>query len=519
MATISNINWFRGNRYDILLFAVGLIHILISPYNKVEESFNTQATHDLIYHNVDIGSYDHIQYPGVVPRSFIGAIVLSGMTAVFHIIYTFISNGHKTPIFTRMAMLLLYTVSNHYFCRSFDTLTQYNTINSIRLSTIYTLLTITQFHVMFYCSRLLPNTYALILVQIGIGALIRKSSMLYNSATIQKSDRLDHIVLATLTSTCVIFRCDMVLFCIPLLLCSIFYRWITWRSVIRYGILYSMISIALTVMIDSMFWHNVTLGSTTYKYVWPEFNVLYFNTADNKSSQWGTSPIHWYITSALPRSLLLCILLVPIACINNVKLLRNYKIKNNIDVTTIELLLPACVFIGLYSLLPHKELRFILPVIPLLNMIASMAVCKIVHAAYRYYDKQDDITSSQSRPYIAIAWMIFIVILYIDSCAAVFFTFISSHNYPGGYAIDLLHKHIATHHHNRNTRPIIHIDTLGAMSGISRYSELSQLYEYDKSEGIPHSDYYVHQWDYLINEQPSCVTAPHMEHVIAMFSI
>lgn len=69
----------------ILFPALILLHLYISPYTKVEESFNIQATHDILKygiptHNVYLrlkAQYDHMTFRGAVPRTFIGALILA----------------------------------------------------------------------------------------------------------------------------------------------------------------------------------------------------------------------------------------------------------------------------------------------------------------------------------------------------------------------------------------------------------------------------------------------------------
>jgi alpha-1,6-mannosyltransferase len=65
-----------------------LLHLYVSPYTKVEESFNVQAIHDILIHGIPTenanqfltANYDHVAFPGSVPRTFVGALLLSGLS-------------------------------------------------------------------------------------------------------------------------------------------------------------------------------------------------------------------------------------------------------------------------------------------------------------------------------------------------------------------------------------------------------------------------------------------------------
>jgi len=123
---------------------------------------------------------------------------------------------------------------------------------------------------------------------------------------------------------------------------------------------------------------------------------IVFNTVENKSKEWGTHPWHWYMSSALSRSLLASPLLWPFCLLPAQRGERREGGKEDkankvmpfilplafllleMDLEPLLLLfLPIAVYLFLYSFLPHKELRFIFPALPVLNLCAAVGWARL----------------------------------------------------------------------------------------------------------------------------------------------
>ena len=481
----------------IILLLTGLLALIACPHSKVEESFNLQATHDLFYHGVgpawraataqqitascsdvhdessdvcvetnatDGLPYDHLQFPGVVPRTFTGAFVLSLIAKIMAFIvpksiFALPSHPMVVQFLIRFELLILSWMAHvrlacsleAYFAKKQRVKTNGVHITPKSVFGYYLLITASQFHIPFYSSRLLPNTFALLLTTHAYAEWL--------------NGRFDRTAIY-LVFTTAIFRCDVLLLLFTVGLTMLLRRELRIVQALAIGIVTGIIGVLITAPLDSLLWMRM---------VWPEFEVWWFNAVDNKSSEWGVMPFHWYFSNALPKGLLLTIFLIPLAFFN-LKDWTKHKANNNntvIDHTLLQFFIPTFGFVVLYSFLPHKEMRFIFPALPMFNACAAYGLSKLhsIAVAARKGAGWNFISKG-----VYVCGLMTVVITMIGS---LLFLRLSMENYPGGTALEHLKNHFEatseiSGHHARKWQDVhVHIDVAAAMTGVSLFGQRS----------------------------------------------
>ncbi|KAJ4847628.1 hypothetical protein Tsubulata_002736, partial [Turnera subulata] len=305
----SSSQFIRRYGYDLLLGSIAAFYVLAVPYTKVEESFNIQAMHDILYHRHHLDNYDHLEFPGVVPRTFIGAFLVSILASPVVLAMSLLQLPKIYGLIAVRLTLGCIVLSTLRFFR-----VQVRKKFGHQVEAFFVILTAVQFHLLFYCTRALPNILALALVNLAYGYWLRGN--FYTS--------LNCLIFAT-----TVFRCDMVLLLGPLALHLLLVgSCLLTRTISVWGAIKYCIGIALL----SVGWYN-------------------------------TQSFHWYFTSALPRSLLVAYPLFVLGLL--------------LERRVVSFVLPVLSFIMLYSKLPHKELRFIISSVPMFNLSAAIAANRI----------------------------------------------------------------------------------------------------------------------------------------------
>ncbi len=211
-----------------------------------------------------------------------------------------------------------------------------------------------------------------------------------------------------------------------------------------------------------------------------EFEVLFFNTVENKSSEWGTSPPLWYFTTAIPKALLGTVLFLPLGLVELAPTVTTGFKPNS---WTLQYALPALAFVVLYSFLPHKELRFILPAMPIFNVIAAEGlggVWRLYGVVFHGSDKRTKKATATFKLLVRIFSALLLagsaLLLVATAAGTALFLTASSSNYPGGVAFQRLHEIIPA----TNSDVHVLIKNAAAMSGVTRFGEQRADWTYSK---------------------------------------
>ena len=424
----------------LLLLGVCLTQLVLCPYSKVEESFGLQAVHDLYYHGItpairaaSLGMrgnadettitelpYDHLEYPGVVPRSFVGPVVIATLCRGTQFILRWINSttgGEKMEMdpmtvqfVARLWLLLLYLHAWYHLATVLEQQepqqaplraqesTSTKTIGRLRSQPyrcfsragMYVLLiTASQFHLTFYSSRFLSNVMATILTCHAWAFWMKQLSISTHQQALQrKQQQQQNVRLAAicLIVTTAVFRCDVLLLLFTAGLAWLYQGHLTVTTALRLGILTGIFTLAATVPLDSVMWNCRNMSP-----LWPEGYVFYYNAILGKSENWGTSPWYWYLTSALPKALLGTLLLLPLCFLQfqSLSLLASstssltlfssswLSTRVTFDTTYLPYAWAFVGYIALYSCLGHKEVRFLFPVLPAANALAAVGVARL----------------------------------------------------------------------------------------------------------------------------------------------
>lgn len=522
------------------------------PYTKVEESFTIQAVHDIVVYGIGkaaLPRYDHQVFAGAVPRSFVGPGLLALISYPWLQLLRLLgvtSSSKDLQVVIRLVLGLVNACTLIWFGRACfvrnphfespeeeksehkrdvvttttsisvneskarqrkgprpDTtippMTENRAVSRIQLQAdgtaeaLFLLISASQFHVAFWCSRTIPNSLAFPFVVSALALVVRN----LDATTLPSQASRDYcLALFLLTFSAIVLRLEIVAVLAPVGLYLLFTRRINLVRGVVIGFISGGFSVLTTTVIDTYFWQNLSHASPhgiVKAYVlslrglidgrgrplWPEFEGFLFNVVEGKSSEWGVSPWHGYLTSFLPRLLGLTTLLLPFGL-------------TRLSRSTTFMLVVAGSQIAVLSLLGHKEWRFVVYCVPALNTVSAAGARKLA--------------SSQA------GLCLIALLLTLQLGSSELMGYISGLNYPGGVALSRFHDLVHQKYVN------MHIDVLPAQTGTTLFQSvhLSQYdfshsgmnWTYDKVEDLPTQgpeaqDIWT-QYTHLLSDQPQC---------------
>ncbi|KAK8865936.1 hypothetical protein IAR55_001085 [Kwoniella newhampshirensis] len=413
---------------NFLPFIVTFTHVLLSPYTKVEESFTLHAAHDVLAYGFGrdtLSGWDHITFPGAVPRSFLPPIILGLLSYPFSALAVALGIV-KTKIGVQILVrLTLASIFSHAFNHLAKTLrTRYG--SCVRIW--FTLLSLTSFHIPYYAGRTLPNFMALPGVFWSISLILRsKSSSSPETVTIKRS----RTAIVLLTALVTIVRLELALFLLPIALSLVVSGRISVRQAVTWGMLGGFGSLAISSPIDLTLWRptiphpSLPTFTSPAQLLWPELSALHFNLVQGQADNWGVMSWHYYFTNSLPKLLMGSAPLIVAGAgiwalgLAGVSIERKSERVGEGYGEIMKIFGGALVaLIGGMSAVGHKEWRFIIYSTPIFNILAAFTASSLWSFPY-----------SKLRPLVRLG---LVGLAAINVAVTGVMTFLSMNNYPGG---------------------------------------------------------------------------------------
>lgn len=358
--------------------------------------------------------YDHVQFPGAVPRSFVGPLLLACVSAPWVALqqYAFGTSSDAQRI-VRCVLAMAAGLALMHFAR--------RVLRSAAERAFFLAICAAQFHLTFWAGRTTPNGIAFPLVVASLGEVLGGTR------------RARSVALGALAVTAVVLRLELLGLAAPAYLWAWLSGRISLARAVAVGLVACMAGVVVTHTIDAYFWHGVDTGLAPLPggLHWPELVALRFNVWEGRSAAWGVAPPWAYVTHELPKLLSFSLPLVLAGLIAQRR-------------CVFPLLLVATGHVLLLSLLAHKEWRFLVYTVPLWNALAAVGATALM------------------RTWRTVGATLAVLCIVLCAALNALATYVSVHNYPGGAALMALHR--------RATSPVnVHIDTLAAMTGVSLF--------------------------------------------------
>ncbi|KAK3989149.1 Alg9-like mannosyltransferase family-domain-containing protein [Cladorrhinum sp. PSN332] len=423
---------------SILIPGLVLFHLILAPYTKVEESFNIQATHDVLVYGMPTSNvyerlhhtYDHFTFPGAVPRTFLGPVLLAAVAQPIIAV-----TGFQHAQFVVRAILGLFNAAALLvFARN---IRQAYGSGTARW---YMMLQASQFHIIFYASRTLPNMFAFGLTTLAFAFLLPQPS----PDLVKSTPRRQRLAITLFVLSAAVFRSEIALLLATNILYLLVLPAISLERVIYPFLTSFLVALATSVPIDSYFWQQFP--------IWPELWGFYYNVVQGSSSDWGVSPWYYYFVSAIPRLLvnpLAYMLLTPLAWYHPS---TSHAAKR--------LTVPSLLFAAIYSIQPHKEARFIFYVVPPLTAAAALGA--------------NTVFNQRGKSFLSSLLALAVIISIVASLAAsTGMLLLSSLNYPGGEALSFVRSTVLAESAESTDLSSavvpVHADVLSCMTGVTLF--------------------------------------------------